>query len=141
MGDFQIVLNEQDFIIESHLKNKPSCDTTKAVQGIQNIDGTKALVVLEETQQTGVLIMNRYNMNLIISPTTLDVRSDILSNNATSVFTPQETTIYTLNYNDDAGCTTSVQFEIYIPIQLDPLIQRVGNQLTLVFLDISISGI
>ena len=67
--------------------------------------------------------------------------SDILSNNATSLFTPQKTTIYTLNYNDDAGCATSVQFEIYIPIQLDPLIQELVISFTLVFLDISISGI
>ena len=27
LGDFQIVLNEQNFIIESHLTNKPTCDT------------------------------------------------------------------------------------------------------------------
>ena len=130
LGDFQIVLNEQDFIIESHLKNKPSCDTTKAVQGIQNIDGTKAHVVNGRNATN----WSAYYESIQYEPNNQSyyswmLGSDILSNNATSVFTPQETTIYTLNYNDDAGCTTSVQFEIYIPIQLDPLIQRVGNQL------------
>ena len=34
-----------------------------------------------------------------------------------------------MNYSDDAGCIVSEQFEIYIPIPLDPLIQRIGNQL------------
>ena len=130
LGDFQIVLNEQDFIIESHLKNKPSCDTIKAVQGIQNIDGTKAIVVngRNATNWSAYYESVQYEPNNQ-SYYSWVLGSDILSNNATSVFTPQETTTYTLNYNDAAGCTTSVQFEIYIPTQLDPLIQRVGNQL------------
>ena len=42
LGDFQIILNENDFSIENHITNKYACDTTKSVQGIQNIDGTKA---------------------------------------------------------------------------------------------------
>ncbi len=130
LGDFQIVLNEQDFIIESHLKNKPSCDTTKAVQGIQNIDGTKAFVVngRNATNWSSYYESVQYIPNNQ-SYYSWELGADILSTNASSVFTPQETMIYTLNYSDDAGCVTSVQFEIYIPTPLDPLIQRVGNQL------------
>ncbi|MBJ10139.1 MAG: hypothetical protein CMP66_01590 [Flavobacteriales bacterium] len=130
LGDFQIVLNEQDFIIENHLKNKPSCDTTKAVQGIQNIDGTKAVVVngRNATNWSSYYESVQYKPNNQ-SYYSWELGSDILSNNPTSVFTPQETTIYSLYYTDVAGCTASVQFEIYIPTPLDPLIQRVGNQL------------
>ena len=130
LGDFQIVLNEQDFIIESHLKNKPSCDTTKAVQGIQNIDGTRAFVVngRNATNWSAYYESVQYIPNNQ-SYYSWELGGDVLSNNASSVFTPQETTIYTLNYSDDAGCAASVQFEIYIPTPLDPLIQRVGNQL------------
>tara|TARA_B100000900_G_scaffold405715_1_gene415706 strand:+ start:2414 stop:3760 length:1347 start_codon:yes stop_codon:yes gene_type:complete len=130
LGDFQIVLNEQDFIIESHLKNKPSCDTTKAVQGIQNIDGTRAFVVntRNATNWSAYYESVRYTPNNQ-SYYFWELGGDVLSTNPSFVFTPQETMIYTLNYSDDAGCVTSVQFEIYIPTPLDPLIQRVGNQL------------
>ena len=130
LGDFQIVLNEQDFIIESHLKNKPSCDTIKAVQGIQNIDGTSAFIVNGRNASN----WHAYYESVQYIPNNQSYYSwqlggDILSNNSTFISTPQETTLYTLNYSDDFGCTASVQFEIYIPTPLDPLIQRVGNQL------------
>ena len=44
--------------------------------------------------------MNQFNRPNNQSYYSWVLGSDILSNNATSVFTPQETTTYTLNYND-----------------------------------------
>ena len=130
LGDFQIVLNEQNFVIESHLKNKPSCDTIKSVQGIQNIDGTKAIVVngRNATNWSAYYESIQYipNNEAYFSWT---LGGDVISTNDSPIFTPQETTLYTLNYSDEAGCIMSEQFEIYIPTPLDPLIQRIGNQL------------
>ena len=130
LGDFQIVLNEQNFIIESHLKNKSSCDTIKAVQGIQNIDGTKAFVVNGRNATN----WSAYYESIQYIPNNESYFSwtqgvDVVSTDDSPIFTPQESTLYTLNYSDDAGCISSEQFEIYIPTPLDPSIQRIGNQL------------
>jgi uncharacterized protein (TIGR02145 family) len=46
-GTFQIVLNEQNSIVENHIKRKPNCSATEnATQGVHNIDGTVAFTAV-----------------------------------------------------------------------------------------------
>lgn len=131
LGDFQIVLNENDFSIENHLKSKSACDTIKAVQGIQNSDGSRAVVVngRNGTNWQAYYQSVRYSPSNNIYYSWESSVGDILSTDNNPVFTPQETSLITLYISDDLGCVSSDQFEIFIPTALEPFIHKVGNQL------------
>ena len=49
-GTFEIVLNEQNSIIENHIKYKPICQSEKATQGVQNLGGTVAFIATGRNQ-------------------------------------------------------------------------------------------
>ena len=131
LGDFQIILNENDFSIENHIANKYACDTTKSVQGIQNIDGTKAVVINGRNATSWAA--NNYSYKYLPSNNIYysweTTTGTLLSTSPNPTFASEESTVLVLNLNDDTGCSSSAQFEITIPNVIEPVIHRVGNQL------------
>ena len=130
LGSFQIILNQQDYSIETHIQQKSSCDTIKAVHGIQNQDGTIAYIV----EGRNATVWNSYLEAYKFIPSNNAYfswlnGSEHLSEASTLQINPNFTNTYTLLFSDELDCHLEKVFEIEVFTALDPIISRIGENL------------
>jgi hypothetical protein len=129
-GTFQIVLNKSDNSIAINILNKSSCLSVKSLQGIINIDGSTALAVdgrnssvwSADSSSIKYTPSNMSYFNWFISDQ-LVLEQDSLNLN---FFSDQE---ITLQYWDDLGCYSEVDFTVSVLPEFDINVNRVGEVL------------
>ena len=137
ISTFQIVLNEADSTIESHISSKPLCTdpgNKKATLGIQNETGYKGLAITGYNQSAFAItqkswkytpvpkVLDEYTYNSIPPPFELipitppdkisyswyeGTSNEPFSTDKSIVVTPNETTVYTVICNICSGATFS----------------------------------
>lgn len=130
LGSFQIVLNQVDYSIETHIQQKPSCDTIKAVHGIQNQDASLAYVVegRNATSWSSYLEGHKFVPSNSANYSWMNETTH-LSNEEELLINPNVTGVYTLLFSDEAGCSEETSFNVEVYTALDPMLSRIEETL------------
>lgn len=128
LGTFQIVLNQEDFSIETHIQQKAICDTIKAVHAIQNQDGTVAYVVGDRNATA----WSAYFEGTKFVPSNTAIYSwnkgdEHLSVSEELTINPNVSATYSFSFSDQLGCVSEVDFNVEVLSALDPLLTREGQ--------------
>ncbi len=127
---FQIILNESDHSIETHISNKSSCQSVTSVQGIHDQDGLQSFVVEGRNStvwsafEESVIYIpsNTQSFNWSINDTYLS-DSSVFSHN---YFLTEEVT---LSFSDFVDCSQDVVFNVTVLPELELNTNRVEDYL------------